>query len=147
MKAMFFLCLLIFSTNANAQDVLPDGWHLNLESRANSVNCDFNGSGHPERAVLITDGYNSMVAAFIYDKGKMSVVSLFDTIHEPSALTLKMVPPGEYKTACGKKYYGCSPDESESVHINRPAISFADENVEILFVFDGGAVKKIWLSD
>ncbi|HVJ55457.1 MAG TPA: hypothetical protein VM689_23560 [Aliidongia sp.] len=141
------LLLISQSFAAGAEDLLPSGWHLSQLSKGNNIEADLSGAGHMERAVLVTDGDHSSVVAFIYGPDGMDPLKLFDTVHDPRTLTLKLAPPGEYRTACAKGYLGCQNDEPESVVLDRPTLSFSDENVEILFVLTKGAVKRIWLSD
>jgi hypothetical protein len=61
-----------------------------------------------------------------------------------------LVPPGQYKTACGKGYWECESGEPEILDLKLPAIEFAKyESASSVFWWNrrAGAFRRTWISD
>lgn len=132
---------------AQARDLLPSGWRLAAESPSAVAVGDVNGDGTEDRAVLVTDGQRVKVLAFISGSDGFAVIDLITAPCDSAVCGVKMLPPGKYLTACGKKYSDCEEGEPEMLASPLPLIAFFDENVEIAFIFEKNGIHKVWLSD
>jgi len=76
---------------------------------------DFDGDGKPDEARLMVsyDGKRSALIATLSSSGER-VIAEWETgsLNRFGIVTL---PPGRYKTACGKGYFECEPHEPEEL--------------------------------
>jgi hypothetical protein len=79
---------------------------------------------------------------------------LNSVIHDQQSSRLLMgvslVPPGTYKTACGKGYGRCGPDEPREVVLKHPGIDyFRFESANSFIFWDEASrqLRRVWISD
>jgi hypothetical protein len=123
---------------------LPTGWRLVQSS--SPVRADLNGDGLPDEAVLATDGHATKAFAFLAREGGHQVVELMESQELPEKCQLELLPPGRYQTACGKGLVECN-GTPEEITPRSPVLSFSDQNVAVVFLFERYDSKKVWLSD
>jgi hypothetical protein len=95
---------------------------------------DFDGNGLPDDAWIMFSTLHKGTALFVFlaqPEGPPKVITLDKNpgISKPQNMGIKVVQPGDYKTACGKGYYTCGPNKPEILHLTQPAINY--------FVFEG----------
>ena len=139
--AMWAMVLPAFS-----QAKLPPGWRIVHDSKSSSVQMDLNGDGLIDKAALATDGHNTKAFAFLAQKGGSRVMELMESQEESAKCSLELLPPGRYMTACGKGLVECN-GSPEEVVTKVPILSFSDQNVAVIFLFEGSKLQRIWLSD
>jgi len=78
--------------------------------------------------------------------GEYRILELMESQEEATKCVLELLPPDRYETACGKGLVECNGTPREIV-TKAPVLSFRDENVMVMFLFEGSDLQKIWLSD
>jgi hypothetical protein len=119
---------------------------------------DFNDDGLEDYAYIVKSTKFSGEALLLkYSKKGDYKWKVLDTIewgkeypNVSVSMGVDVVPPGEYKTACGKGYWNCKSDEVPVLKLNIPAISyFRFESAASFFYWDRNSktFKRIWVSD
>ncbi len=114
---------------------------------------DFNGDGLPDDAWIMFSTLHKAPALFVFlaqPAGSAKVITLdkIPATIKPQTMGIKVAPPGEYKTACGKGYYKCGPHEPEVLHLTLPAINyFVFEGANSFFWWDAQtqSFKRTWM--
>lgn len=136
-------------------DISEDIWRKKDPYKYLIAKGDFNGDGIIDVARLLirVDGWGVGLFAFVsqedhtvkpYALGESNGA---DSIHR---LGIRKVPPGTYKTACGKGYWECGQDEVPEISIVHDAIDcFVYESANEYFFWDtqARAFKEIVISD
>ena len=147
--------------------VLPAGWRLPFGSEVNQawrsasphrylvVHGDFTGGQRQDGCLLLVRTNGSGFAPFVVltqENGQKEFVQVEDTNDRPYLETegIVLAKPGTYRTACGKGYIECGPQDKESITTSFDAIEFFKrEGPARLIYWD--PVKKgfaeAWLSD
>ncbi len=152
----------------NLSDQNASGWRLpvladlgnNSEWRKENAELyltakgDFDGDGENDGASLLINDKENKTGLFVTLASRTnSPPILLESINDKQAIKgigIRVVSPDHYKTACGKGYRVCKPDEPSEIQINYPAIDlFQYESSNSFFVWDGkeNNFKKIWMSD
>jgi hypothetical protein len=127
-------------------------WRKEFASDALLARADFDGDGNMDEARLVVREDGSAVAVAV-SLGKGSRVHILGEIRESGWLEtigIALVKPGKYRTACGKGYYDCKPDEPKRLTLNRPGVNlFKDGGVNSFLYWDArsGQFKQTWMSD
>lgn len=105
--------------------VIPEPFH---------VQADFNGDGLPDDAWIMPSTIHKGSGLFVFlaqQEGDPKIIALDinPAIDKPQYMGIKVVQPGDYKTACGKGRVPCGRGEPEVLHLTQPAINY--------FVFEG----------
>jgi hypothetical protein len=91
------------------------------------VRADFNGDGRRDEAwiVLAEKGDGWALVAFLATAGSSPKTMLLEKGSGPAQrYGMAPVPPGKYRTACGKGYWECRPGEPEVLNLRLPTIEF-----------------------
>jgi hypothetical protein len=149
-------CLLPLLVPAQSAELMPPpGWRFPEETDYSGswqafrtlipepfhVQADFNGDGLPDDAWIMLSTLHKGPCLFVFlaqQEGDPKVIALDKnpvTI-KPQQMGIKLVQPGDYKTACGKGYYKCGPNDPEVLHLALPAINY--------FVFEGASSFFWW---
>lgn len=134
---------------------LQDAWRNESENKYTIVKGDFNGDGIIDEAKLLVrkDSAGFGVFAFVYQKDHSFKIYQLDEMKDINliqAMGIKKVPPGTYKTACGKGYWDCQKDEVPEINIKNEAIDyFKTESANSFFYWDVKTkfFDRIWISD
>jgi len=161
------LILTILGT-AIAGTNFPDNWRpptveetpdlLNYRSESDQrylvVESDFNGDEKSDVAkFLVNDNMNSIGLFVLLSQPQgMKLFKLYesDSIEHIRTLGIGEAAPGSYKTACGKGYFECEPNEPDQINLENPAIDFFNlGGANAYFYWDKGteSFKEIWMSD
>jgi len=66
----------------------------------------------------------------------------------PSSYVIQTLPPGNYKTACGKGYWNCGKDEPELLKLNDPGVLFVScGSSEVVYYWKEKRLVPVYLSD
>jgi len=162
-----------FRKESQSQDygvslVIPEGWRIPTETDYRDdweyfrdefpvpyhIEADFNGDGRLDQAwILIRDPDDGWgLFAFINQEDKSyRTIAIMDTeLMDHTAYGISIAVPGEYKTACGKGYGDCGPDELLVLTLTSPAINFFKFESYNQFYYwdkDNKALKAIAMSD
>jgi hypothetical protein len=128
--------------------VIPEPFH---------VQADFNGDGLPDDAWILFSTLSKASGLFVFlaqREGPPKVIPLDKNPgpNKPQQIGIKVVQPGDYKTACGKGYFKCGPDQPEVLHLVLPAINyFVFEGANSFFWWDAQdaqsqSFKRTWMS-
>jgi hypothetical protein len=167
--AVLLVTLCLMPLLVLAQQVPPQGWRFPTESdytydwqefRATTlvpfhVQADFNGDSLLDDGWVLLSTHDKAWGFFVFlaQKDAPPKVIALDKdpgTNKPQNMGIEVVPPGDYKTACGKGYFDCKPDEPEVLHLARPAINyFLYESANSFFWWDiqSGSFKRTWMSD
>ena len=109
-----------------------DEWRNEDADRYLIVRADFNGDGVMDQArLLLRDpGTGLGLFAFVSQKDGTFKTYLLDEKENAAyieVMGIKTVPPGLYKTACGKGYFDCSEGETPEILLRHPAIDYFKE--------------------
>jgi len=116
---------------------------------------DFNGDALPDDAWILLRRDDPGWGVFVFLGRRLGSPRLM-TLEEVSGDVpihrhgISVVPPGRYQTACGKGYWDCKADESESLTFKLPAINFfVYESANSYFWWDprAEAFKQTSISD
>jgi len=152
-----------------AQEEPPIGWRFPEEADYSGswqafrtaipepfhVQADFNGDGLPDDAWILLSTLSKASGLFVFlaqQEGPPKVITLDKNPvpNKPQNMGIKVVQPGDYKTACGKGYFKCGPNKPEVLHLERPAINyFLFEGANSFFWWDtqSQSFKRTWMSD
>lgn len=146
---------------------LPSGWRLPTNSDLNEewrdkdpdrysiVSADFNGDGMVDEALLLVSLRKNRFGLFVF-VSQMNACPKVHRVHVSNDVTLlpamgiTRVPPGQYRTACGKGYWKCKKGEEPEILIDRDAIEFfKTESASSYFYWNerSEAFRRIWISD
>ena len=149
----------------------PTGWRLPtakelagepLRARSPTMNAevtgDFNGDGKLDHAYLFkaTDVSGEGLVVWISTPGgyHWAVIDKTDWGRKFPNVDLSMgidaLAPGDYRTACGKGYWECGPDEPETLRLKVPGIlHFRFESAESVWYRDQAisSFRNVSLSD
>jgi len=162
---------LLSTVSAAPRPSLPDEWRYPSpeELKGNfireqsgqkfiEVSADFNGDGVVDSAFLVKStefsGEAIIVNVSVGSEFEWNVLNVITWGEEyPNvnlAMGVEVIPPGVYKTACGKGYWICKDDEVPLLTLELPAISyFRFESAASFFYWsqDSESFKRIWISD
>lgn len=145
----------------------PQGWRVPVSSEINDdwrkkdinkyliISGDFNDDGVNDEARILVreDGSGLGLFAFVSQADRIFKPYLLDEIKDMRfihAMGIMKVSQGLYKTACGKGYWACGPNEVPEILITNDAIDyFKTESANSYFYWDKGGktFKRIWISD
>lgn len=125
--------------------VIPEPFH---------AQADFNGDGLPDDAWILFSSLGKGSGLFVFlaqQEGYPKVITLDKNpgLNKPQNMGIKIVQPGDYKTACGKGYFKCGPNQPAVLHLALPAINyFVFEGANSFFWWDtpSASFKRIWMS-
>lgn len=168
MPRLFLACCLAVAVAATPADP-PSGWRYPTERDYRDdwaefrkelpvpfhARADFNGDGLEDEAwiLLATRGQAWGLFVFVAQKsGRPMVLQLDEDRGQGRAqwMGIAAIPPGEYRTACGKGYFDCEPGEPEVLRLTRPALDyFRFESANSFFWWDPKtrSFKRTWMSD
>jgi hypothetical protein len=146
---------------------LPSGWRLptNLElneewrhkdpDRYSIVSSDFNGDGLADEAMLLVSLQKKRFGLFVFvsqanARPKVHCIYVTNDVTLLPAMGITKVPPGKYRTACGKGYWKCKKGEVPEILIAHDAIEFfKTESASSYFYWNerSDAFRKIWIND
>jgi hypothetical protein len=118
------------------------------------VQADFNGDGLPDDAWILFSSLDKAWGLFVLlarQEGYPKVITLDKNPGKirPQYTGIKIVQPGDYKTACGKGYFKCGPNQPDVLHLVLPAINyFVFEAANSFFWWDtpSASFKRTWMS-
>jgi hypothetical protein len=158
--------LFLVAATLHVDAPLPNGWRLpsndetfqswRLESptRYLSVNGDFAGRGAADKAIILVKKNSTGFAPFLVLAAPDGRTRFFQA-EETNPMRylpdegLRLLPPGKYKTTCGKGY-GCSDGDEHSVTVSTHAVEFFQrEGPERLIYWNTAkdGPSEVWLSD
>jgi hypothetical protein len=167
-NVMIGIVLLTSATSVFAKNIeLPSGWRAPIASELNEewrskdpnkyalVQGDFNGDGVEDQAMLLVSKQRHALGLFVFlsqknQTFKKFLVDLIKDATQLQAMGIARVPPGRFKTACGKGYWKCKNKEAPEVSIQHEAIDyFKEESGNSYFYWDEQRkiFKRIWISD
>jgi len=93
---------------------LDEEWRQTSATRFTIARGDFDGDGKPDEARLLLshDGKRLAIVATLSSSGERLVSQWEGGLTRMGIATL---PPGRYRTACGKGYFECEPQEPEEL--------------------------------
>ncbi len=115
------------------------------------VRADFDGNGVEDEAWLVINESGSgwkLIALMNGDKTAITLVAAEDG--NPQYFGIEEVPPGEYRTACGKGHWECAADEPSVLNLKNPGFRFFKfESASTLWFWDesSGRLREIAESD
>lgn len=121
----------------------------------NHVRADINGDGTNDDAWILINEKENKYGLFIFlarKGGGYESAGLAEYRKETEKLYMgiSLMKPGRYKTACGKGYGNCGPNDPKEIVLRNPSINFfAFESANSVFFWDQGkkGFTRIWLSD
>lgn len=156
------------STCASAPKVvLPPGWRLPTQSELASgwrdddparyaiVRGDINGDGITDQAMLLVSTHKQGYALFAFisqgrHKFKTYKLDAHKDLSFLEIMGIARIPPGTYRTACGKGYWKCEAGEPAELLIKHDSIEyFREESAASYFLWDPRRhnFRRIWISD
>ena len=162
---------LSFTVSAESVPDLPEDWRFPVtdELKGNFIreqsgkdyieaSADFNSDGISDTAYLVKSkkfsGEAIIVSTSSNDGFKWHVLNVISWGKEyPNvgiAMGVDVVPPGSYKTACGKGYWACKDDEVPLLELEFPAINYFRFGSAASFFYwskEASSFKRIWVSD
>lgn len=134
----------------------PEGWEMPSKSKLQMEPMreksptgyiraygDFDGDGAEDTALLLVPESGAGYGIFVFrGDGHGNFGPGLPAIREQAGsveyLGIERVPPGKYRTACGKGYWDCGPDEPEELDLRTDAISvFTFESASAILYWDG----------
>jgi hypothetical protein len=166
--AILLLLFMVSTVESATKTLFPSGWRpagktdyltedLNFVENIvpNHITADFNGDGIKDEAWLLKSQKKNKYGLFIFMGRKGGGSKMFKLAEYP--IRVKTIPmgivqlePGSYKTACGKGYWDCAPDEPETLVLKNPGVDlFQFESADSVFYWNAkkGNFKRVWLSD
>ena len=168
MKAFLLSIALVALLSAQTSVSAPNGYRFPREAdysgdwkefRATAptpfvVRADFNGDAILDEAWLLptTPGPGwGLFASLSSSNGSHHWVRLEqDRKTEVQGFGIALVEPGKYKTACGKGYWECKPNEPDVLDLKSAAVEFFKyESATSIFWWDrrSGNFRRTWISD
>lgn len=164
------LSFMLFAANAAASEVyVLSGWRLPTEKDMTGdwaefrkdnphpylAQADYNGDGIRDDAYIALSTNGKCWALFVNlnkKKGSPKVIKLAEDNGEiaPQRMGVGIAEANTYKTACGKGYWECDKDETETLKLKYPAIDFyLYESANSFFWWDKklGKFRRTWISD
>jgi hypothetical protein len=141
--SILFSCL---AFSAFSREPSVGDWHLATESSSFVVKSDLNGDGIIDEAVLLTDGRQIKLVAFLDKPDRLTVIDLFTILCDPASCAIGLIPPGEYRTACGKGWFECEPSDPQVMRTSRPILALGREDMVLAFLYEGNGFHQIWLT-
>ncbi len=161
-RTALLVCILVACSAA--QDV-PKGWH-HPESKLTRqdfrkkdpkrflrVDGDFNGDGIQDQALLLVSQDGTKLGFFVCLRGATGCswhrLEAMD-IAFIDVMGIALVKPSKTKTACGKGYWECGNDETETLLLKHDAVEFfKDESASSTYFFDSKThrFKAVAISD
>jgi len=156
------------ATHPQIKPPFPPGWHAaeksdysaenlsHINNRVPShVKADFNGDGINDNAWILINETENKYGLFIFLSKKGSgyeTVNLSEHRKETDKLYIgiSLMRPGRYKTAFGKGYGDCGPNDPKVIVLRNPGIDFfAFESGNSVFYWNPNKKEfmRIWLSD
>jgi len=137
-----------------SNDETAQSWRLKSPTRYLSVNGDFAGRGATEKAIMLVKEDGTGFAPFLVLAAPDGQTRFFqaEKINPMRYLQdegLRLLPPGSYKTTCGKGY-GCSEGEKDSVTVSTQAVEFFQRDGPERLIYwnnDKDGPSEVWLSD
>jgi hypothetical protein len=137
-----------------SNDETAQSWRLKSLTRYLSVSGDFAGRGAAEKAIILVKKDGTGFAPYLLPPPPDGQTKFFqaEKISPMRYLQddgLRLLPPGNYKTTCGKGY-GCSEADKDSVTVSTQAVEiFQRDGPERLNYWnnDKGGPSEVWLSD
>ncbi|MGE5190054.1 MAG: hypothetical protein ACM3NF_08370 [Gemmatimonadota bacterium] len=141
-----------------AETPAPDGWRFPQESDYSDdwlkyretypvpfhVKSDFNGDGLADDAWIVIPRKGTgggLCVLLSREEGAPDVIWLDrgKMIDAPQSVGIVAVPPGQYRTACGKGYFECGPGEPGKLDLSLPSFQFIYfGKAGILYWWDAG---------
>lgn len=132
---------------------LGKSWRQREKDRYAVARGDFDGDGRKDEAriMLSEEGDDAAVIVSLAASGRRLALDWgLDRAVVLNRWGVAVLPPGRYRTACGKGYWECAPGEPE-VLVTRwdGVLFFQDESREGVFYMPkrGAAFRHVWLSD
>ncbi len=171
MKIQLCISLILLATNTLAASEVHvlKGWRLPTEKDMSGdwaefrkdnphpylAQADFNGDGIPDDAYIALSTKGKGWALFVNlnkKKGSPEIIKLEEDSGETPAqrMGVGIAEPGTYETACGKGYWDCAKDETETLKLKLPAIDlYIFESSNSYFWWDKkhGKFRRTWISD
>ena len=162
------MTLLPQDSHSQTKAPFPPGWRVAEKSDysaenlsvinnrvPNHVNADFNGDGINDDAWILINETESKYGLFILlsKKGgdhKRANLAEYRKETEKLYMGISLMKPGKYKTACGKGYGDCGPNDPKVIVLRNPGIDFfAFESGDSVFYWNANKKEfiRIWLSD
>jgi hypothetical protein len=151
-----------------AQEEPPIGWRFPEEADYSGswqafrtaipepfhVQADFNGDGLLDDAWIMLSTLHKGWGLFVFlaqQEGSPKIITLDKNpgTNKPQYMGIKIVEPGDYKTACGKGYFKCGPNQPAVLQLALPAINyFLFEGASSFFWWDTSSqsFKRTWMS-
>jgi hypothetical protein len=129
-----------------AGDTVLSDWRLASASPSSRLLADLDGNGTGDEAVLLTDGQQVKLLAFLDTQYELRVLDLLTTRCEPASCAIRLIPPGEYRISCGESFFECRSGDQAVLRTNRPSLAFRAADSEIVFLFENETIRKIWLT-
>jgi hypothetical protein len=166
--AFALMTLLPLDSHSQTKAPFPPGWRAAEKSDysaenlsviknrvPNHVRADFNGDGINDDAWILINEAENKYGLFIFlskKGGGYESASLAEYRKETEKLYMgiSLMKPGKYKTACGKGYAGCGPNDPKVIILRNPGIDFfAFESGNSVFYWNPNKKEfiRIWLSD
>ncbi len=132
----FTILFFIFCTVGNVLGFeMPKGWQAakktkNLCAKKGQdvflVQSDFDGDGQQDTARLLAKEIGEGIGLFIESSALKKTFLIAETKDKDGlhSLGIRFLPPGEYKTMCGKKHRKCGKGEKPVLALKNNAMSF-----------------------
>jgi len=170
-QLLFAILIALFAANAVAASemYIPTGWRLPTEKDITGdwaefrkdnphpylAQADFNGDGVRDDAYIALSTQGTKWALFVNlnkKKRNPQVIKLDEDSGEtsPQRMGVGIAEPDTYKTACGKGYWECEKDDTETLKLKLPAIDYyLFQSANSFFWWDNkmGKFRRTWISD
>ena len=126
-------------------------WRDQVPGRSQWISADFDGDGVTDSAMLLLRTPTPVVGLVVVlgrSPGKAITLEVPGDAAWLNVMGIKIVPAGQYKTACGKGYVECTQDEPGVLALQHPAIDFFMHSTNFYFYFDRqkGSFRRVWIS-
>jgi hypothetical protein len=147
---------------------IPEGWKaptisnyheenikLFNEEPPNKIIADLNGDGTKDITRILINNKQDKWGVFVFlSNGKegFRTIKLSESSMKMAHLNMgiSILKPGVHKTACGKGYYECGPNETPTITLKNPGIDYyVFESASAVFHWSEKEKKFVqtWLSD
>ena len=141
-----------------SQELAHEPLRLDSATRFAEALADFDGDEGFDTALLLKttrlSGEGLLVKLSLRSEEHWLVLDEIDWGEEHASVNLVMgidvLAPGVYKTACGKGYRDCAPEEPAELKLALPGLLyFKFESASSIFYWDEGShgFKRVWISD